>query len=113
MIRITKGLDLPLRGTPDQVVGERKKPREVAVLGGDYVGMKPTMAVRVADEVKLGQVLFTDKKMPAVRYTAPGAGKVVAPATGSTLQNTSPTPSSPRLILPSAPPGVTRLPLSS
>ena len=47
-------------------------------MGGDYVDMKPTMAVKVGDAVKLGQVLFTNKKLPAVRYTAPGSGKVVA-----------------------------------
>jgi Na+-transporting NADH:ubiquinone oxidoreductase subunit A len=40
--------------------------------------MKPTMEVRVADHVKKGQVLFTDKKCPRVRYTAPAAGVVEA-----------------------------------
>ena len=40
--------------------------------------MKPTMEVRVADKVKLGQVLFTDKKNPALKYTSPGAGEIVS-----------------------------------
>ncbi len=36
------------------------------------------MAVQVGDRVKLGQVLFSDKKTPGVHYTAPGAGVVSA-----------------------------------
>lgn len=50
----------------------------VAVIGSDFVGMKPTMEVREGDAVKLGQVLFTDKKIPSVRYTSPAAGRVTA-----------------------------------
>lgn len=52
--------------------------RSVAVLGFDYPGMKPTMDVQVGDRVKLGQVLFSDKKTPGVVFTAPGAGVVSA-----------------------------------
>ncbi len=36
------------------------------------------MEVRVADKVKLGQVLFTDKKNPVIKYTSPGAGEIVS-----------------------------------
>jgi len=52
--------------------------RQVALLGADYIGLKPTMAVEVGDRVKLGALLFTDKKNPGVRYTSPGAGTVSA-----------------------------------
>jgi len=52
--------------------------RSVAVIGFDYHGMKPTMEVQVGDRVKLGQLLFTDKKTPGVRYTAPAAGMISA-----------------------------------
>ncbi len=78
MFKIKKGLDLPIAGEPKQAVEEGNPPSQVALLGEDYVGMKPTMAVKVGDKVKLGQLLFTDKKTPSVRYTAPGAGKVMA-----------------------------------
>jgi len=40
--------------------------------------MKPTMAAAVGDKVKLGQLLFTDKKTVGVRYTAPASGTVAA-----------------------------------
>ena len=78
MIRLKKGLDLPISGSPEQTVRGEKKPRSVALLGPDYPGMRPNFEVSVGDRVKLGQVLFTDKKMPAVRYTSPGAGKVIS-----------------------------------
>ena len=78
MIKFKKGLDLPIKGKPEQTISLSKDPSTIALLGPDYVGMKPTMEVRVADKVKLGQVLFTDKKNPALKYTSPGAGEIVS-----------------------------------
>jgi len=77
MRRITKGLDVPIAGRPDQKIDPASPVvRTVALLGNDYVGMKPTMHVQDGDRVKLGQVLFEDKKTPGVMYTSPGAGVV-------------------------------------
>ena len=78
MIKIKRGLDLPITGAPEQTIDDGNLVSQVAVLGADYVGMKPTMAVKVGDRVKLGQVLFSDKKTPGVNYTAPAAGTVSA-----------------------------------
>ncbi len=78
MIRIKQGLDLPIAGEPSQRIEQARAVRSVAVLGCDYHGMKPTMAVQVGDRVKLGDVLFSDKKNPGVHFTAPGAGVVAA-----------------------------------
>lgn len=78
MINIKRGLDLPVAGEPAQRIEAGRPIRSVAVIGFDYPTMKPTMAVQVGDRVKLGQVLFSDKKTPGVHYTAPGAGVVSA-----------------------------------
>lgn len=78
MIRIKRGLDLPITGAPEQRIEAARPVRSVAVIGFDYHGMKPTMSVQVGDRVKLGQVLFSDKKTPGVHFTAPGAGVVSA-----------------------------------
>jgi len=75
---IKKGLDLPITGDPKQVIEGGNPVKSVAVLGIDYVGMKPTMMVSEGDTVKLGQVLFSDKKNPGVNFTSPGAGVVSA-----------------------------------
>ena len=78
MIKIKQGLDLPITGTPKQQISQGNSVTEVAVVGPDYVGMKPTMAVKEGDRVKKGQVLFTDKKTAGVQYTAPASGVVKA-----------------------------------
>ena len=78
MITIKKGLDLPINGWPVQKIDTGNDVKSVAVIGDDYNGMKPTMRVEVGDMVKLGQILFEDKKTPGVLFTAPGAGKISA-----------------------------------
>jgi Na+-transporting NADH:ubiquinone oxidoreductase subunit A len=75
---IKKGLDLPITGGPEQKIEDGNQVSTVAVLGADFVGMKPTMMVSEGDQVKLGQIIFTDKKNPGVNYTAPGAGIIKA-----------------------------------
>ena len=61
-----------------QEITSARPPRSVALLGNDYNGLKPTMAVQVGDRVKLGQVVFSDKRNPGVHFTAPAAGVVSA-----------------------------------
>lgn len=78
MIQTKRGLDLPMAGAPAQRIEAGRPVRSVAIIGFDYPGMKPTMKVQVGDRVKLGQVLFSDKKNPGVDFTAPGAGIVSA-----------------------------------
>lgn len=77
MITIKKGLDLPITGEPSRDITEHR-PTHVAVIGYDFVGMKPTMNVTEGDVVAKGQPIFEDKKRVGVIYTAPAAGKVVA-----------------------------------
>jgi len=76
MITIKKGLDLPITGDPEQVIHDGPTITKVAILGEEYVGMRPTMKVKVGDHVKKGSVLFEDKKTPGVLYTAQASGVV-------------------------------------
>lgn len=78
MIKISRGLDLPIAGQPEQHIHDGPQVNAVALVGSDYHGMKPTMEVQEGDSVKLGQLLFTDKKTEGVRYTSPAAGRVKA-----------------------------------
>ncbi|MDO4573610.1 MAG: Na(+)-translocating NADH-quinone reductase subunit A [Planctomycetia bacterium] len=73
---IRKGLNLPIAGEPVQEVSKAKAVRKVALVGPDYVGLRPTLAVAVGDKVKTGQLLFTDTKNPGVKFTSPGTGTV-------------------------------------
>ncbi|MCS5450310.1 Na(+)-translocating NADH-quinone reductase subunit A [Enterobacter huaxiensis] len=78
MFRIRKGLDLPISGVPEQHVATGASIRHVAILGDDYLGMRPSMRVLEGDRVVKGQALFEDKKNPGVLFTAPASGTVVA-----------------------------------
>ncbi len=78
MIKIKRGLDIPIQGAPQQTIEDAPAARAVGLIGFDYVGMKPTMEIAVGDTVKAGQLLFTDKKTEGVRYTAPAGGTVSA-----------------------------------
>lgn len=75
---LQKGLDLPIAGAPPQTILAGPAIRTVGIVADDYHGMKPTMQVAEGDTVRLGQWLFEDKKTPGVKYTSPGAGRVVA-----------------------------------
>lgn len=78
MISIKRGLDIPIQGAPRQAIEDAPAVRAVALVGMDYVGMKPGLAVHEGERVRLGQLLFTDKATPGVRYTSPAAGVVAA-----------------------------------
>lgn len=78
VITIKKGLDLPISGEPRQIIEPGNRPSQVALLGEEYVGLKPTMLVEVGDKVKKGQPLFEDKKTKGVFFTAPASGEIVA-----------------------------------
>jgi len=76
--KIKKGLDIPLKGRPDERIDVANPVKKAAVLGSDYVGLKPTMLIKEGDSVKVGSPLFEDKKNPGVIVTAPIAGTVSA-----------------------------------
>ncbi|WP_411326946.1 NADH:ubiquinone oxidoreductase, partial [Serratia marcescens] len=78
MIKIRKGLDLPIAGVPVQAIQDGPNIQHVALLGEEYVGMRPSMLVQEGDTVKKGQALFEDKKNPGVFFTAPASGRIAA-----------------------------------
>lgn len=78
MIKIKRGLDLPLSGAPTQAISRSPAVRSVAIVGADYPGLQPTMQVAEGDSVRCGQILFSDKKNAQVVFTAPVSGRVRA-----------------------------------
>ena len=77
-IKIKKGLDIPMAGSPEQRIDAGADVTSVALLGPDTHDLKPRMLVREGDRVKLGQPLFEDKDNPGVVFTSPGSGTVAA-----------------------------------
>lgn len=73
MFKIRKGLDLPIAGVPEPHVSPGASVRHVAILGDDYLGMRPSMLVQEGDRVIKGQALFEDKKILALCLRPPRA----------------------------------------
>lgn len=78
MIKIRKGLDLPIAGLPEQQIYDGPAITQVALTGEEYVGMRPSMLVKEGDSVLKGQPLFEDKRNPGVMFTAPASGTISA-----------------------------------
>lgn len=74
--KIKRGLNLPIAGQPETQIADARKTQRVYLMADDYVGMKPTLHVKVGEKVKIGQRLFDDKKVLGVRFTSPGGGTV-------------------------------------
>jgi len=77
-LRIRRGLDVRVPGAPEQRIVDGPPVRHVALVGDDYAGLRPRLAVRPGDRVRAGELLFTDRRNEGVRFVAPGAGEVVA-----------------------------------
>lgn len=75
-IRIRKGLDISIAGAPRQEIEQGRRPRSVALVGDDYVGLRPKLFVQEGDRVRLGQPLFADRRDARIVFTAPGSGRV-------------------------------------
>lgn len=75
---LRKGLDLPVTGAPEQTIQPGPAITSVAVLGPDYLGLKPRMLVQEGDAVQRGTPLFCHKDAEAAMMVAPMTGKVVA-----------------------------------
>ena len=71
MIKISKGLDLPISGSPSLDISDEPKVSSVALLSNDYVGMKPTMFFKEGDHVNCGEKIFEDKKNKGVFFHNP------------------------------------------
>ena len=76
--KLKKGLDLPVKGAPLQEIAAGPEVRTVALLGGDYLGLKPRLAVQEGDTVAAGSPVFAHNDTPDAVVVSPVAGRVKA-----------------------------------
>ena len=78
VIKIKKGLDIPIRGQAEKVVTELPLATEYAVKPTDFVGVAPRLFVSEGDTVLVGSPLFEDKNNEGVPFVSPVSGTVKA-----------------------------------
>lgn len=77
-IKLRKGLDLPISGKPRPEIDQANQITTVAVLGDDYIDLKPRIEVAEGDAVVCGAPIMFDKNMPEAKIVSPVSGKVRA-----------------------------------
>lgn len=78
LVRLRRGLDIPLAGAPQQVIEPGRAVTSVALVGDDYAGLRPKLLVQQGDRVRLGEPLFADRRDSRIVFTASGSGTVAA-----------------------------------
>ncbi len=78
VIKIKRGLDIPLVGTAEKVYTQVALPELFAIKPTDFQGLTPKVMARVGDKVKAGTVLFVDKQHPEIKFVSPVSGELKA-----------------------------------
>ena len=78
VIRIRKGLDIPLSGAAAHEVVDVRDVSTCAVCPTDYVGFVPRLLVQEGDRVQAGTPLLCDKKNERQKLFSPVSGRVKA-----------------------------------
>ena len=76
MIRLRKGLDLPIPGAPAYTTQAVAPSASVGVLANDYPDLRLSVEVQVGAHVRVGQPLLSDARRPEIRIPSPAAGSV-------------------------------------
>ncbi len=77
-IKIKKGLDIPLGGTPERHIVDARSIERYGVKPPDVVGFTPRLLVAEGDSVSAGQPLVADKNDPRLTLPSPVDGVVEA-----------------------------------
>ena len=78
VVKISKGLDIKLKGAPVASMTSIEAAKLYALMPADFTRVTPKVVVKPEDTVKAGDVLFVDKNAPELRFVSPVSGKVVA-----------------------------------
>jgi Na+-transporting NADH:ubiquinone oxidoreductase subunit A len=78
VIRIKRGLNIPLKGEAEKVFSRVHQSDTFAVKPTDFPGLTPKLLVNEGDSVKAGSPLFCDKYRPEIVFTSPASGEVLS-----------------------------------
>lgn len=75
---LKRGLDLPIEGAATSGAAEAVTVSTIGLLGADYIGLKPRLAVAEGDVVARGAPVLAHKDNPDAQITSPVSGRVRA-----------------------------------
>lgn len=75
-VTIKKGYDLKIEGRPSGDSEDLPKPAYAAVLPEKIPFIIPRLSAAKGDKVKIGSLLFEDKRHPEVKFLSPGGGEI-------------------------------------
>ncbi|MEM1314860.1 MAG: Na(+)-translocating NADH-quinone reductase subunit A [Pseudomonadota bacterium] len=75
---LNKGLDIPITGAPREGIDDGPPISVAAVLGDDYIGLKPRIPVEEGQAVGPGTPILINKDQPEIQIVSPAAGRVKA-----------------------------------
>lgn len=78
VVKISKGLDINLKGAPVAEFTTVQPAKFYALMPADFTRITPKVVVKPGDDVKAGDALFVDKNAPELRFVSPVSGKVAA-----------------------------------
>lgn len=73
-IKIKKGLDLPLKGTPEKNVIELQGVDLYAIKPDDFKNLTPRTSAKEGEKIKAGDMIFFDKNNEKIAFTSPVSG---------------------------------------
>ncbi len=75
-VKIKKGWQFKIVGKPSPRIENRPAMTHVAFVLDKIPFVKPRLLVQVGNKVKIGSVLFEDKKHPVLKFLSPGCGTI-------------------------------------
>jgi len=75
-IRIKKGYNLKVAGSPSIAAQDAEQPTHLALLPEHIPFVKPRLKIAKGDRVALGSPLIEDKRNPQIQFLSPGGGRI-------------------------------------
>ena len=75
-VKISKGLDINLKGKPAHKIANAPRSNKYVVKPTEFYGINPRLAVKSGDHVNAGDPLFYHKYIDRIKFTSPVSGTV-------------------------------------
>jgi len=75
-VKISKGLDIKLKGKPQPKIMQAERSKKYAIRPVEFYGINPRLMVRPGDKVKAGDPVFYHKYDERIKFTSPVSGTV-------------------------------------